>query len=173
MLIDYDPSWPARFEQLALELRAHGDTTWTIEHIGSTAVSGMRAKPIIDLAVRIADLADLERRRTALEARGWHVGSAVRSHSVMILTDGEHRVAIAHFFTASEWETVNQRILRDWLRAHADDAALYERAKDAAARAAGEGTAGYNAAKTPVIQEIVDRARAARGLEPVPVSDKS
>lgn len=173
MLVAYDPSWPERFEQLAAELRTHGDEAWTVEHIGSTAVPGLRAKPIIDLAVRIASVADLGRHRPALEARGWQIGSGVRSHPVMILTACERRVAIAHFFAAADWETVNQRILRDWLLGHPDDAARYERAKESAVVAAQEGTAAYNEAKTAVIQEIVDRARAARGLASVPVSDKA
>jgi GrpB-like predicted nucleotidyltransferase (UPF0157 family) len=173
MLVAYDPSWLERFELLAAEIRTHGDEAWTVEHIGSTAVPGLRAKPIIDLAVRIASVADLERHRPALEAKGWQIGSGVRSHPVMILTAGERRVAIAHFFAAADWETVNQRILRDWLLGHPDDVVLYEQAKESAVVSAQEGTTAYNEAKTAVIQEIVDRARAARGLASVPVSDKA
>ncbi|WP_292697288.1 GrpB family protein [Microbacterium sp. 69-10] len=52
MLVDYDPDWSRQFDDAAAELRAAGDPTWTIEHIGSTAVPGMMAKPVIDIAVR-------------------------------------------------------------------------------------------------------------------------
>jgi GrpB-like predicted nucleotidyltransferase (UPF0157 family) len=171
-LVAYDPDWPARFERIAAELRAHADPAWIIEHIGSTAVPGMRAKPIIDLAVRVADMADFERHRAALERLGWRLGSGVRTHPVMVFESDGIRTRIAHFFPAADWDDVNQRILRDWLRAHPDDADRYTHAKCDAVAAAARGRSSYNAAKTPVIQEIVDRAREARGLPSVPVSDK-
>lgn len=173
MLVSYDPAWPAQFERIAAELRAHGDPDWVIEHIGSTAIPGMRAKPIIDLAVRIDGADDLSAHRAGLESIGWRDGSGVRSHAVMVLEENGIRIAIAHFFDARDWDAVNQRLLRDWLRAHPDDADRYRHAKCGAVAAAARGTTSYNAAKTPVIQELVDRARAARGLPSVPVSDKT
>jgi GrpB-like predicted nucleotidyltransferase (UPF0157 family) len=172
MLVPYDPSWPAQFEQAAAGLRDSGDPDWVIEHIGSTAIPGMRAKPVIDMAVRVTDAAEFEQHRASLERDGWHLGSAVRSHPVMIRESDGVRTHIAHFFAAADWDAVNQRILRDWLRAHPDDADRYVHAKCDAVAAAARGTASYNAAKTPVIQEIVDRARSARGLPLVAVSDK-
>lgn len=172
MLVGYDPTWPEQFERIARGIRAHGDADWTIEHIGSTAIPGIRAKPIIDLAVRVRDLDDFETHSPALQAAGWRRGSAVRSHPVMIREADGMRSAIAHFFTADEWDAVHQRLLRDWLLAHPDDADRYSHAKCDAVAAAARGTSTYNAAKTPVIQEIVDRARAARGLPSVPVYDK-
>ncbi|MBT2484046.1 MULTISPECIES: GrpB family protein [unclassified Microbacterium] len=173
MLVAYDPSWPDRFEQIADELRTHADPEWVIEHVGSTAIPGMRAKPIIDLAVRLGSPVDFERHRPALEAVGWRVGSGVRSHPVLVFEENGIRTRIAHFFDASEWDAANQRLLRDWLRTHPDDVARYTHAKCDAVAAAARGNASYNAAKTPVIQEMVDRARAARGLPSVPVSDKA
>ncbi|PVE98013.1 GrpB family protein [Microbacterium sp. TPD7012] len=172
MLVSYDPSWPARFEEIAAELRAHGEPSWLIEHIGSTAVPGMRAKPIIDLAVRIEGAEDFERHRPALEEIGWRRGSSVQSHPVMVFEEDGIRTRIAHFFPASDWDTVNQRILRDWLLAHPADADRYTHAKCDAVAAAARGTSTYNAAKAPVIQDLVDRARAARGLPSVPVADR-
>jgi GrpB-like predicted nucleotidyltransferase (UPF0157 family) len=172
MLVAYDSSWPEQFAAAADHLRAHGDPEWVIEHIGSTAIPGMRAKPIIDLAVRITDAVDFERHRAGLENAGWRQGSAVRSHPVMIRESGGVRTHIAHFFAAADWDAVNQRILRDWLLENPADADRYRHAKCDAVAAAARGTATYNEAKTPVIQEIVDRARAARGMPWVEVSDK-
>lgn len=172
MLVPYDPRWPELFEEIAAELRTYGNPDWVIEHIGSTAVPGMRAKPIIDVAVRIDDPDDFERYRTGLESIGWRLGSSVQTHPVMVFEEHGIRTRIAHFFAASVWETVNQRILRDWLRTHPADADRYTHAKCDAVAAAAHGTSTYNAGKTPVIQDLVDRARAARGLPLVPVSDK-
>lgn len=172
VLVAYDPEWPARFAELADGIRAVADPHWVIEHIGSTAVPGMRAKPIIDLAIRIGDAEELETCRPALEAAGWAAGSGVRTHPVMILETDGARAAIAHFFLEEEWATVSQRLLRDWLRTHPEDARRYAHAKCDAVAAAARGTASYSTAKNPIIQELVDRARAERGLPLVPVYDK-
>lgn len=172
LLVPSDPSWPQRFEDFASSMRTAGADDWIIEHIGSTAIPGMSAKPVIDLAVRMETGEQFGVRRPTLEAAGWRTGSGVRTHPVMIRESAGERLAIAHFFPAAEWDLAPQRLLRDWLRTHPADAERYERAKHDAARAAAYGVSSYNAGKTAVIQEIVNSARAARGLEPVDVYDK-
>ncbi|MGS0562071.1 GrpB family protein [Microbacterium aurugineum] len=172
VLVPYDPAWPDMFEPVAAELRARGNPNWIVEHIGSTSIPGMSAKPTIDVAVRIADEDDLDLHRPGLEAIGWRLGSGVRSHQVMIFEDGGVRTRIAHFFQASEWDVANQRILRDWLLQNPEDAALYERTKHAAVYASCTAETSYNDGKTAVIQLLVGRARSARGLPSVSVYDK-
>lgn len=172
MLVPYDPHWPQHFRAIAAELHSLGSDDWVIEHIGSTAVPGMRAKPIIDLAVRITDAAEFDRHRPQLERAGWRVGSRVRTHPVMVFEEDGVRTRIAHFFNAERWDAVNQRILRDWLIAHPVDAQRYEQAKIVADEDARHGRGSYNAGKTAIIQEIVDRARQHRGLSSVRVYDK-
>lgn len=173
MLVAYDPSWPEQFDAAAARLRRVGDPDWVIEHIGSTAVPGMRAKPVIDIAVRLGDGEDFERHRSALEGDGWRSGTSVRTHPVMILESGDGiRSHIAHFFAAEGWDAVHQRVFRDWLIAHPGDAERYRRAKCAAVATAARGGSTYNQAKAPVIQEIVDRARSARGWVRVDISDR-
>lgn len=172
MLVSYDPEWPKQFEAFAAEIQTVANADWLIEHIGSTAIPGMRAKPIIDLAVRIVDRSDFDARRPALEAAGWRPGSAVRTRPVMIRESDGVRIAIAHFFVEEEWDAVHQRILRDWLLEHPEDADRYAHAKCDAVAAQARGRTTYNTAKSPIIQELVDRARASRGLPPVRISDK-
>lgn len=172
MLVGYDPEWPSRFDRLASELRRAGKPSWLIEHIGSTAIPGLPAKPIIDLAVRIDDDRDVEVHRPGLEAVGWFVGSGVRTHRVMIREAQGVRVAIAHFFPADAWDTASQRLFRDWLLGHPEDCERYEEVKRTASANAAAGTGVYNAGKTAFVQEIVDRARGALGLPPVPAYDK-
>lgn len=171
MLVEYDSDWPRLFDDAAEALRSAGNPAWTIEHIGSTAVPGMMAKPVIDIAVRLVDQGDLDHHRPGLERGGWRAGSGVRTHRVMLFEQGGARLRIAHFFTPEQWPNAHQRVLRDWLRTHPDDAARYQHAKQEAARRA-TGRRSYNDAKTAVIQEIMDRARAARGLPAVNVHDK-
>ncbi|MFC4138225.1 MULTISPECIES: GrpB family protein [unclassified Microbacterium] len=168
MLVVHDPDWQRRFEEIADELRRVGDRDWEIEHIGSTAVRGIRAKPIIDVAVRLRDDDGLERHRAALEDAGWRLGSGVRSHRVMVFEGCGVRTRIAHFFAPEQWEHAHQRVFRDWLQQHPDDARRYERVKIEAS--ADPST--YNSTKTAVVQEVMNRARSARGLPSVDVYDK-
>lgn len=172
ILVDYDPDWPRRFDGIAAELTRLSGGDWMVEHIGSTVIPGLRAKPVIDVAVRLVGAEDFAARLPDLEAAGWRVGSGVRTHPVMVFEVAGVRTRIAHFFAPERWEHANQRVFRDWLLAHPDDAHRYEQVKTAAARAESDG-APYNAAKTEIVQEILDRARAARGLPPVPASDKA
>ena len=71
VIVDYDPSWPDQFEQLAAALRRRlNDGVVSIDHIGSTAVPGLAAKDIIDLQVTVASLADADRMAPALQLYG-------------------------------------------------------------------------------------------------------
>lgn len=99
----YDHDWPHQFEIAANEVRCLGNDEWLIEHIGSTSVPGLAAKPIIDLAVCIRGLDDFNAHRAALESGGWKVASGVRTHPVMIYEHDGRRTRIAHFFTRERW----------------------------------------------------------------------
>ena len=171
MLEEYDARWPQLFEEAAVELAAI-HPTWIVEHIGSTAIPGMAAKPTIDIAVRVGTLDEVNERSDGLAAIGWlHIARGPRTHLVLVRQEGLRRTHIAHFFTGEHWDTCNQRIFRDWLLTHPQDAARYLEVKRAAAVAATGGR-DYTARKTAVVRAIVDRARAARGLPVVDVWDK-
>jgi dephospho-CoA kinase len=77
-IVDYDPTWPDQFEQLATALRRHlGDAVLAIDHIGSTAVPGLGAKDVIDIQVTVANLADADRLAPAFQQAG-HAASRYR-----------------------------------------------------------------------------------------------
>jgi dephospho-CoA kinase len=70
-IVDYDPTWPGQFEELAAGLRQHlGDGALAIDHIGSTSVPGLAAKDVIDLQVTVADLAEADRLAPGFERAG-------------------------------------------------------------------------------------------------------
>lgn len=164
-VVDYDACWPAAFAEAAEQLREVGAGRWQVEHIGSTSVPGLSAKPIIDLAVRVESLDQLDDRRQELAACGWlPIRRQPRSHQVRVREDRGRRTHIAHFFTAERWETCHQRLFRDWLRSHPDDLVRYQRVKLAAATG---GESEYATAKQAVVLDIVNRARAERGLAPI------
>jgi dephospho-CoA kinase len=80
VIVDYDPTWPDQFEQLAAALRRRlDDGVVSVDHIGSTSVPGLAAKDVIDLQVTVASLAHADRLAPAFEALGssmrWPNGS--------------------------------------------------------------------------------------------------
>lgn len=172
-LVEHDPSWASQFAAARDSLVAVLGPDWTVEHIGSTAVPGLLAKPVIDLAVRVPSGATLTSYDGALAAAGWvEVRSSVTTHDVRMRLDGTIRTHIAHFFGADDWETAHQRLFVAWLLAHDDDRDRYAALK-ASLRAAGTWGRAYTDAKGHFVQEVVDRARAERGLPPVVVTDKA
>ncbi|MBL7259461.1 GrpB family protein [Paractinoplanes lichenicola] len=162
---DYDPSWPARAAQALDEaFAALGDTITVAEHVGSTSVPGLPAKPIIDLMAAAPSLDAVRDREAALSALGYDYVDAHMPRRLLYRRPGYH----LHIVTADTWETRNQRILRDHLRTNEQDRDAYAALKRELAATAPDGDA-YTEGKTALIQQIMDRARAARGLPPVDV----
>ena len=132
---------------------------------------GLLAKPVIDLAVRIPADEGVEAYDDALAAAGWvDVRSSVTTHEVRMRLDGSVRTHIAHFFAADDWDTAHQRLFVAWLLAHDEDRDRYAALKESL-RAAGTWGRAYTGAKSAFVQDVVDRARAERGLPPVAVTD--
>lgn len=167
-IVEYDEGWPAAYELLAERVRrALGWRVLQLDHVGSTSVPGLAAKPVIDLDLVIADPAAEAAYVPALAAEGFVL--RVREPWWW-----EHRVlrherprCNLHVFGPDSPEPIRNRLFRDWLRAHPDELALYRDTKVAAAAAAnaeGEHMMQYNARKERVIREIHDRAFAAAGL---------
>jgi GrpB-like predicted nucleotidyltransferase (UPF0157 family) len=167
-VVDPDPTWPNRFEELATRIRgALGDAALVVEHVGSTAVPGLPAKPVIDIDLTVADSADEAAWLPPLESAGFEL--VIREpwwHEHRCLTFEDPRCNL-HVFSPDCPETVRHVLFRDWLREHPDDLEAYRNAKlgaERAANAAGEHVMDYNARKQPVIRAIYDRAFRAAGL---------
>lgn len=158
-IVDYDPTWPDRFAAWQQTLRAAlGPEADRIEHIGSTSVPGLAAKPVIDIQVGVEDLAHEEAYVPALEAIGLQLRSRDVFHRFFRPFPGRPRNVHVHVCEpGSEWETRHLRF-RDHLRTHPDARDRYARAKrDAAALWADDGPA-YTDAKTEVILDILQHA---------------
>ncbi|WP_232329378.1 GrpB family protein [Nocardia violaceofusca] len=159
VLVPYDPCWPRIFdEQAAAIRRALAGRMITIEHVGSTAVPGLAAKPIIDIDLIVADSADEPAYVPHLERAGFRLVLREPSwHQHRMLT----RIAPAvnlHVFSPNAPEHIRHLIFRDWLRTHPADRNLYETAKRDLAAKTVATPADYNLAKNPIIDEIYDRA---------------
>jgi GrpB-like predicted nucleotidyltransferase (UPF0157 family) len=130
-ILDYDPEWPSQAAAAIDALRAAAPGLFTaIEHIGSTAVPGLAAKPIIDLMAAVQGLDQVRQHQRALAERGFRPhDNGMVDRLLYVRADGGIRSHILHVVTLESWPVRNQRILRDYLREHPDDAARYARLK--------------------------------------------
>lgn len=160
-LVPYDPTWPAHYAALAQTLhRVLGDH-WHVEHIGSTSVPGLLAKPVIDLALRIPDNQAVEDKLPGLADAGWTHPTPLPTHRALFQFDASGtRKAIAHLFTAEQWPTAPPRLFAAWLRTHPADRHAYASLKRHL-RSNGLWGHDYTAAKTTFVEQIVARARRA------------
>lgn len=169
VLADYDSSWPTQYAEMAARLTAaFGNSVDAVEHIGSTAVPGLVAKPVIDIAAR-AVAVDMDFDDKALADLGFehNPDGPPNRRTYTRVVDGvlTHNL---HVFPATAWDHLNQRLLRDHLRDTPDAVRRYS---DLKRTLAAEGLTGldYTKAKTTLIQELTDHARARHGLPAVPV----
>jgi GrpB-like predicted nucleotidyltransferase (UPF0157 family) len=167
-IADADPSWPSRFAAMAARIRcALGDAALDVDHVGSTSVPGLAAKPIIDIDVTVPDPRDEATYVPALEAAGFRFRLRERRWHEHRLFHADEPQANVHVFGPDCPEVIRHRMLRDWLTVNSEDRQRYEdakRASAAATNAAGETTMSYNQRKESVIREILDRMFRANGL---------
>jgi GrpB-like predicted nucleotidyltransferase (UPF0157 family) len=163
-----DPDWPRQYRVLAARIRdALGWRVLQLEHVGSTSVPGLVAKPVIDIDLTVADPGREQDYIPALEETGFRL--VIREpwwHGHRVLRADEPRCNL-HVFGFDSPELVKHRIFRDWLRGNPAECDLYAAAKRQAAaeaNALGEHEMQYNARKERVIREIYHRAFVAAGL---------
>ncbi|TWE14107.1 GrpB family protein [Prauserella muralis] len=157
-LREYDPAWPARYEACAAQLRTIlGDRARLIEHIGSTSVPGLVAKPVIDIVAGIDAPDDEPAYVPELEAAGYVVRVREPEHRCLRLerTDGPVNL---HCYPPDHLEVRRYLVFRDRLRADAADRARYAAVKRELARHEWRDINYYAEAKWPVIREILGNA---------------
>ena len=158
---DYDPDWPRLYEREEERIcAALGDRVIRIEHVGSTAVPGLPAKPLIDMVLEVADSANEAAYVPPLEAAGYSL--RIREpdwyeHRVLKGPDTDVNV---HVFSAGCEEVDRMLLFRDWLRGNAADRELYAVKKRELAGREWKYMQQYADAKTSVVHEIMARATA-------------
>jgi putative glutamine amidotransferase len=163
-IVDPDPAWEERFvqESAALERILAPDVVTRIDHVGSTSVPGLPAKPIVDVQLSVRSIVPVSAYAEPLVAAGYrHVPDMWSDdHEFFSRDDDAGRAVNLHVCQAgSEWEA-NHLAFRDWLRAHPADAADYAALKrDLAGQHAGHRYA-YTGGKTDFIERIIALARA-------------
>ncbi len=163
ILVDYDPAWPDMFRQQAGRIHAAlGDRARGIEHVGSTSVPGLIAKPCIDILLTVADAGDDDAYVPDLQQAGY----VLRHREVL---HGEpHRVFKSpdmnvnlHVLSHGSAETARMLGFRDWLRSHPEDAERYANAKRELAANHWGTMQDYADSKDDIVREIGERMREA------------
>ena len=159
----YNPEWPSQYAKLEAQIRdALGAKVLMTEHVGSTSVPGLSAKPIIDVVLAVLNSADESSYVLPLESMGYVL--KIREPDWF-----EHRMLKApaidgnvHVFSQGCEEIDRMLTFRNWLRNHEDDRKLYERAKRELAAHTWKYVQNYADAKSEVVREILERALGAR-----------
>jgi GrpB-like predicted nucleotidyltransferase (UPF0157 family) len=158
-VVPYDPSWPARFAAWDARLwAALGPTAVRVDHVGSTSVAGLPAKPVVDIQVSVPALDDEPAYVPAIKALWMELRSRDEWHRFFRPPPDRPREAHIHVTTTgSAWER-EHLLFRDYLRAHPDAREEYARVKADAARTWRGDRAAYTETKSEVIADIFDRA---------------
>jgi GrpB-like predicted nucleotidyltransferase (UPF0157 family) len=157
----YDSGWPALFRQTALPIRAAlGDLALRIDHVGSTAIPGADAKPIIDIQVSLRSFAGFKRLVPLMEAIGYELRDDNPDLSKRYFREkpGARRTHI-HMRCAGSWSEQFALLFRDYMRCHPEDVQQYGALKRQLA-ADYEDRQAYTDAKSPFIWSIMIKADA-------------
>src|SRR6516162_6015022 len=161
-LADYDPGWPVLFAREAARIRAVlGAAAVRVEHVGSTSVPGLAAKPIIDMLLAVPDSADEPAYVPALEDAGYVLSIREPDWFEHRLFKGPDTDINLHVFTVGSAEIDQMLMFRDWLRADEADRDAYLRVKRDLAERTWRHVQHYADSKTAIVQQVMARARAA------------
>jgi GrpB-like predicted nucleotidyltransferase (UPF0157 family) len=159
VVVDYDPGWPHAYGRWRQRIAAAlGRTAIGIEHVGSTSVPGLAAKPIVDIQVSVADLAGESGYVPPLQAIGLVLRSRDELHRYLRPPADQPREVHVHVCTSGgQWER-DHLLFRDYLRAHTAACLRYADAKRANAHRWSDDGWAYTEAKTGVILDILEQA---------------
>ncbi|GAB2864764.1 GrpB family protein [Actinoallomurus bryophytorum] len=157
-LHEYDPEWPLLFDREADRIRAVlGEKALRIEHVGSTSVPGLVAKPIIDVLLVVPDSADEPSYVPAMEAAGYVLRIREPDWFDHRLFKGPDTSINLHVFGVGASEIDRMLVFRDRLRSSDADRELYARTKRELSQRTWRHVQHYADAKTQVVQEITRR----------------
>jgi GrpB-like predicted nucleotidyltransferase (UPF0157 family) len=161
-ILEYKPEWSHLFEEEKEKLRtAFDDKAVAIEHIGSTSIIGLPSKPIIDIAIGVADLAETDFLIRPLKSMGYEYVPKADFPNRRFFRKGAWRKGKHHLHvyetTSDEWK--NNLLFRDYLRLHPEKVSEYAQLKKYLACLYSEDRATYTQLKAPFIQSIIKLAK--------------
>ena len=162
LIADYDHEWPQLFQREAARIRSVlGPRALAIEHVGSTSVPGLAAKPIIDTLLVVANSADEAAYIPALEATGYVLRIREPDWNEHRMLKGPDTDVNLHVFSRGCAEIERMLLFRDWLRRNREDLRLYEQTKLDLARRSWKYMQNYADAKSEIVTQILARAQKA------------
>lgn len=165
IVLPYDPAWKDAFEEIKGEIEAAlGDLILGVEHVGSTSVEGLSAKPCIDVDVVIADYSVFSDVVRKLEAIGYsHEGDlGIRDREAFRYSDKPHLLKHHLYVCPRDSRELHRHLtFRDFLRSHPEAAKQYGQVKERAAQLFPEDMDQYIAYKSPCIARLYEQC----GLE--------
>jgi GrpB-like predicted nucleotidyltransferase (UPF0157 family) len=163
-LASYDPRWPLEFARLAEGIRrALGDKALLVEHVGSTSVPGLCAKPVIDILLAVADSTDESAYVPPLQAEGFVLRIREPDWFEHRLFKTPHADGNLHVFSVRSEEISRMLAFRDWLRLHVEERRRYEKTKRELAARTWKHVQDYADAKSGIVHEILARALGREG----------
>ena len=161
VVLPYDKAWKTDFEAIKQEIEAAiGDLILGVEHVGSTSVEGLSAKPCIDLDVVIRDYTVFDAVVERLAAIGYrHEGDLGIRHREAFRYEGKPHLRTHHLYVCpQDSEELHRHItFREFLKSHPEAVRQYSRVKEEAAQRFPHDIDGYIAYKTPCIEELYVR----------------
>jgi GrpB-like predicted nucleotidyltransferase (UPF0157 family) len=159
LLAEYDPRWPETFRAERARIQAAlAEAAVSIEHVGSTSVPGLVAKPIIDILLVVVDSSDEPSYVPALEAAGYRLRIREPEWFEHRMFKGPDADINLHVFGAGASEIERMLTFRDWLRCSGDDRDRYAGVKQELASREWRHVQHYADEKTAVVDEIMARA---------------
>ena len=167
-MCDHNPQWEDIAKQTICILHdILGDSAIDIQHIGSTAVKNIQAKPVIDIIVGVKDFADIDKFTPILEDNGFFFMGHEGKEGQPVYQCGEFDAAIkemiflTHYihivkFGSRQW--IDYLNMRDYLNSHPDEAKTYEKIKLESSRKNGESLRNYHSDKKIIVASLIERA---------------
>ena len=161
IVVPYDERWPAEFQKVGRSIRAVlGPLALRIDHIGSTAIPGLAAKPIVDVQVSLRSFDEMEAIVLALRSIGFtfRPENPDKTQRYFRELPGNRRTHI-HVRRSGSFQEVFSLLFRDYLREHPEDARAYEENKHGLSLVHQDNRLNYVDGKGPLIWQIIMRAK--------------
>lgn len=160
-VVPYKKKWTDEFEkEKARIVEVCGGKVVAVEHIGSTSVPGLAAKPIIDIAVGVTRLKDAEKLLKPLSKIDYHFYKKFQRQRLFVAKGpDENRTHYLHVMRHKGAKWNNDQLFRDYLRAHPEEVEQYAKLKTALAKKYADDRQGYADAKTAFIKSIITKAQ--------------
>jgi len=170
-IVDYNPQWTEIFSaERDVLLAITKEHFIALEHVGSTAIPGQRAKPIIDMMAAVHSLNELDTFLPELSNYGYQlIETDMPNRHLLRRQVGSSQTFHLHIVELSTWDECNERLMRDYLLKNPQEVKAYGELKDELANTYAEDSLTYTKAKTRFIQSVVDKARDELGLPRIDV----